>query len=417
MSVRRARVALGVFLSTCAILFSVAYLTKAGWGPHPRNEAPVPIPPPPTVVMETGEWNTFHGDAALRGVAEASFADQLDVLWRLKTRAPVEQAPVISQGRLFVATTRGEVIAADLDGKELWAREFFTGETANGQPVRRRIEAPPACFDGTVFVGTDEGALLALEAASGRDLWQAKLESPVRGAPNGLPGRVYAIDRANGVPVCLDAKSGVVIARGEGVGRSDAPVSVSSEAIVYGSCACAVHVCSPNDVKRLRDIKFDGDSQVAGGVALADGHIISGCRSGKVVEADIASGTVLWTNSEGAAEVFATPAVNAEWVIACCYDGFVNAIDRRTGKTRWRYDTKGMPLSPVIAGDKVIVSVDGELLLLRLADGTKAWSLKISDQITEPAVTRHHVYVGSEDGSLICLASSRTEPPINTDTH
>ncbi|HNR35662.1 MAG TPA: PQQ-binding-like beta-propeller repeat protein [Candidatus Hydrogenedentes bacterium] len=399
-----------LFLALLAVVLGMVVAVEYGRRAAPHSNEPIQqkpannVPAQPPEISQ-GEWNTFHGDSALRGVADASFPERLEVRWRLKTRAPVEQPPVVSGGIVFVVTARGEIIAANLDGKEVWARELFTGEIANNEPVRRRIEAPPACFGGILFVGCDENILFAMDAASGRDLWQLKLESPVRGAPNFEAGRVYVIDRADGVLVCVDAKSGNVIGRGTGVGRSDAPPSVSAEAVVYGSCACEVHVCSPVDAKRLRDIKLDADSQVAGGVALSNGQLVSGSRSGKIIAADISTGATVWINRDPGAEVFATPAVNGDWVIASSYDGFVYGIARGDGTTRWRYDTDGgMPLSPVIAGDQVIVAVEGELLLLRLADGAKVWSLKLSDRITEPAVVRGRIFVGSEDGTVVCLS-------------
>lgn len=391
------------------VVLCTAYLGVTGWFLATRTARIAAIEPPKVKwakpPAETGEWNTYHGDSALCGIADAAFPDTLEVLWRLKTRAAVEQPPVVCNGRLIVATARGEIIAATLDGQECWARELFTGAIANGAPVRRRIGAPIACFNDIVYAGCDEGFLIALEAASGRDRWQLKLAGPVRGAPNGANGSVFVLDHAEGALVCVDGQSGAVLGRGEGVGRSDASPSVAPEAAVYGSCASAVHICSPENAKRLRDIQLDADSQVAGGAAISNGHVISGCRSGRVFEADIATGTILWTNDQSRAEVFSTPAVNAEWVIVSSNDGFVYALDRSTGKSRWSYDTKGMPLSPVVAGDKVIVPVDGELFLLRLADGAKVWSLKIGGQITEAAVTRHRIYVGSEEGVVVALGA------------
>jgi outer membrane protein assembly factor BamB len=66
-----------------------------------------------------------------------------------------------------------------------------------------------------------------------------------------------------------------------------------------------------------------------------------------------------------------------------------------------------MPSSPVIAGDKIVVAADGELYLLRLADGAKLWSLKISDDVTSPSVTQGMVLLGSEDGTVVALGQAQ----------
>ena len=369
---------------------------------------PAPTPPPP---KKAAEWNTYHGNSALTGVAEASFPDTLEVLWRMKTGAPVRETPVVHGGRVFFATARGEIIAADLDGKRVWAREFFTGEKVKDEPVRERIDAPVACFDGLVLFGTSEGHFVALDTATGDERWRVQLMGPIRGTANYLPGdpaRVYIIEQPTGVLHCIDPKTGAVLWKGEGPERCDGSPSVSAGAIAFGSCAAALHVFDPATGKLLDNIKIDKDSQVAGGVAQDGGFLFSGCRSGKVMRVDVKAAKIVWTNKQSESEVYTTPAVNDAWVIAASNDGKVYAIDRADGKGKWDFDTKGSPTSPVIAGDKVVVAADGELFLLRLADGATLWSLKISDEITAPAVAGDMILVGSEDGSVVALGAPRT---------
>ncbi len=384
--------------------------------PKEEPAASKPVAPAPTAPVSDTAWNTFHGDATMRGAADISLPAALEVRWRLKTRAPVRQTPVGSPGAgIFVVTMRGEVIAADWkDGTERWARELFTGETMNNQPVRRRFEAPPAFFDGMFFAGDNDGVFMAFDGQTGADLWQAKLEGPVRGGPNYLGpddthpnGRVFVIDSADGAVLCLDAKTGAQQWRAPLGERSDATPAVSPEALVYGSCASALHVVNPADGKRIHDIKLDADSQIAGGCALGDGFAYSGSRSGKIVKADIRAGVFAWTNQDSEAEVFTTPAVAGDTVVAGSEDGFVIAVDRATGKQRWRVDSGGYPLSPVIAGDKVLLAADGELIMLGLADGTKLWSLKVADDITSPMLLGDLVIVGTEDGTVTAFGAAK----------
>lgn len=399
----------------CLVAVGLAVLCVAFFSSAPRIGKTLPPPKDAKAEMsDSGEWNTYHGDAALRGVADAAFPNALEIVWRLKTGAAVRQTPVVSQGRVFVATARGEIVAANLDGVRQWSHELFTGKTANGEPVRERIEAPIACFEGRVFVGTDSGVLVALDCETGAEQWRAKLDEGILGAPNYLPpigpdvaGRVYAIEQASGNLVCFDAAFGKVLWRTEGVERSDASPSVSRGAVVFGSCAAALHVLSADTGARLRDIAIDPDSQVAGGAALVDGLAFAGCRSGKVVAANVETGALAWVNEKSESEVFATPAVNADWVIAASYDGCVYGLTRQAGELRWKFDTGASPLSPVIAGDKVVVSADGELILLSLAQGVKLFSLHVSEEITSPALTSHLVLVGCEDATLVALGAPR----------
>ncbi|MBP8130072.1 MAG: PQQ-binding-like beta-propeller repeat protein [Candidatus Hydrogenedentes bacterium] len=371
----------------------------------PRN-APRPLG---NDIPDTGNWNTYHGDAALRGVADASFPDTLDVWWRFMAGGPVRQTPVAEGGRIFAATAHGVVHALDMHGGLLWSRAIQTEATPE-QPARdAEIESPIACFGGSVLAGTYEGLVVCLDAESGAERWRAHVESGLLGAINyagaGDRARVFVLEQPTGAPVCLDAATGAVVWRGEEVGRSDASPAVNARVLVFGSCAAALHAFDPETGKKLRDLEIDPDSQVAGGVALLDTRVVSGCRRGKVFEADWESGAFLWTNTDSGGEVFTTPAVTDAWVIACSYDGFIYGLDRVSGMARWKYETQGLPSSAVVAGDKVIVSVDGELAMFRLATGEKVFSYHVSDLITSPAVTQRRILVGSEDGTVVAFGA------------
>jgi outer membrane protein assembly factor BamB len=67
----------------------------------------------------------------------------------------------------------------------------------------------------------------------------------------------------------------------------------------------------------------------------------------------------------------------------------------------WAAKVEGTPSSPVIAGDKVVVSSEGTLFLFSLATGKLIWANKAADSLTSPAITGAGVIVGTDDGFLI----------------
>ena len=431
MNKRTAPITLAVFLALAGATLVWCYvlrtpeLSPAIQNAPPQDQAEEPETKTPAPAADV-EWNTYHGDSALLGAADSTLPEKLALMWRLKAGAPVRQTPVVHDQRILFVTSRGEVMAADFDGARLWSKELLTGETQNEKPVRERIDAPIAVFAGMVFAGSLDGALYALDEASGEQKWRIQLEGPIRGSVNYLsfvggelfpansmsgtePGRLYVIRQSDGVLHCLDAQSGNILWRAEAVERCDGSLSVSTDAIVFGSCAAALHVFASDTGKLLRKIDLGEDSQVAGGVALDGAWAITGCRNGKVIQADVKTGAILWTNSDSQSEVFATPAVTREWVVVSSNDGNVYGLERQTGKTRWRFDTKGTPSSPVIASDKVVIAADGELFLLRLSDGAKLGSFKVSDDITSPALAQNMVLVGSEDGTVAAYGPERKQ--------
>ena len=356
---------------------------------------------------QVGEWNTYHGDHTLRGVADVAFPNQLTVLWRLAAGAPVRQPPVAHDGRIFAVNARGDVIAASPQGELLWRRELTAVKDKNDAKTSRlRIEAPISAFDGKVFVGTDAGALFALNAETGETAWETTVGGVIRGAANYLPGRnqLIVLDQEDGTLACLDTQTGEINWRSERVDRSDGSPAVSGDIAVFGSCASALHIVATDTGARLRDVPIEnGGGQVADGVALFEGFAYAGTRDGRVICAAQNTGEIAWTAEVSVDEVFSTPAVHNDRVIATSHDGFIHALRRDSGALLWRLEIGFMPGSPVIAGDKVFVCADGILHMLRFEDGEQLWKMPLADEIHGPALLPNLLVVGAEDGVVIAL--------------
>ncbi|HUW61314.1 MAG TPA: PQQ-binding-like beta-propeller repeat protein [Candidatus Bathyarchaeia archaeon] len=382
--------------------------------PEPAR-LPEPVAPPAPAPQFNSEWNTYHGPATFTGAVDADLPDRLELLWRFKAGAAVRQTPVVHNGLIYFSTARGEIIAVNPEGQRVWSRQLFSGEQGKDGPLRAQIEAPVSCFEGRVIVGTMGGAVHALDAATGVEQWRVQIDSPVMGSPNYLEtaagGRIYVIGRADAVLHCLDAATGAIVWRGEAIDRCDGSPAVSERVVAFGSCAAALHVFSPDTGALERNIELDADSQVAAGVAIDGDWIVSGSRSGKVVQVSAATGEVAWTNTDIEAEVFTTPSLTAHRVVIAGNDGFVYTLDRASGKLVWRYDAGGSPSSPVIAGDKVLAAATGVLFMLSLDDGGKLWEFKVSDEITGPSIALGLVFAGSEDGTVVAFGPQSSISP------
>jgi outer membrane protein assembly factor BamB len=407
------------------------------------DQTPAPAPEPATVKevppeqSPTAAWNTYHGNPALDGIADATFPESLELRWRFVAEAPVWATPVVADDRIHFTDTQGRVYAIDFDGQPLWTKTFTRGTRKDGSPVPEVFDAPLLCADGLLIAGSADGAVYALDPATGEQRWKTDIDGIILGTPNylsGAPGlsspssssdlsdqsdptdqsdssppptppavRLYILEQGNGILHCLDLHTGSPVWAAEDLGRSDCHPSVGEGVVVFGSCAAALHVFSAENGEMLREIAVDEDSQMAGGVAIVTGSIYSGTRSGKVLRADVNTGDIVWLNEDSQDEVFTTPAVCDTTVVFGCADWFVYALDRETGKKLWAFDTEGRPSSAVIAGDKVVVGSDGWLLLLRLSDGESLWSHEVSDTITSPAVVGDLVIVGSDDGTVVAF--------------
>lgn len=344
------------------------------------------------------EWPTYHGNSGLTGLSDVPLPDQPILLWRYNATLAVDNTPVSDEERIYFSTRKGLIAAIDLNGSNVW-KQTFTRTNDAGQEMPIRFDAPPAVFDGIVFAGSSRGILYALDAAKGEERWRYDTGGSILGSPNKSNGSVVVLDQSEGALHAVDMKTGKCLWKTDGVERCDGSPGCANGRIVFGSCLSSLHVYSTGG-SHLKDIEIGGDSQIAGGVAVDGNFAFAGTRDGSLLCAELQTGDVAWYSHESEDQTFSTPALAADRVVYSSDDGFVYAVTRETGELIWKFDTGGLPYSPVIANDKIAVSADGILFLLSLTDGSLLWSKEISDEITSPALVGGMILVGADDGTV-----------------
>jgi len=114
-----------------------------------------------TSLAEVASWPMFRGAQDLAGVAQGTLREPLKLRWSFQTGGPVKSSAAIDDGKVFVGSDDGAVVALDLaTGRRLWS--FQTGEG---------VEASPLTRNGTVYIGSGDGKLYALDAATGALKW------------------------------------------------------------------------------------------------------------------------------------------------------------------------------------------------------------------------------------------------------
>ncbi len=205
-----------------------------------RHEAPAPTAPdnPAAGVDETrianadaepGNWyTTGRGFGEQRfsplGAINAGNVKQLGFAWQydLATRRGLEATPLVIDGVLFVSSAWSRVYALDAEtGRELWRFDpHVPGEWARNaccDVVNRGV----AVWQGKVFVGTLDGRLIALDAASGKPLWSQDTfidrnrSYTITGAPRIARGKVIIGNGGGEIGVrgyisAYDAETGVL---------------------------------------------------------------------------------------------------------------------------------------------------------------------------------------------------------------
>jgi outer membrane protein assembly factor BamB len=101
-----------------------------------------------------------------------AFAENGEKKWETKVTSEVLSAPLIQNGRVIVRSNDGRVFGLDTAGQRKWVYD-------RGLPTLSvRGNASPVGADGVVYVGYDDGTLVALRAEDGGRLWEQLVAEP-----------------------------------------------------------------------------------------------------------------------------------------------------------------------------------------------------------------------------------------------
>ena len=132
-------------------------------------------------------------------------------------------------------------------------------------------------------------------------------------------------------------------------------------------------------------------------------------RGERLVAIDLATGNLRWTSDIATAWA---PAVSEGTVIVAA-DEWLAALDARTGRTRWRVPVAGgFSTAPEINGGWVAaIGRDGDILVMRAADGAPVWTRSLGAAAsTPPVATPDGIFAGLGDGRVMALALADGAP-------
>jgi len=310
--------------------------------------------------------------------------------------------PAADGKRVFAASHKGEVLAADVDtGRQVWVKK-----------LKLPLSAGPGAGLGLVVVGSSKGDVVALDAATGRELWRVRVNAELLSAPvisessvvlRSVDGRLRALNRDTGkelwsieqqVPrLSLRGTATPVIAKelvvcGFDNGKVMA-VSLASGDTVWDTALASPH--GRTELDRLVDVdssvRVVGDDVYATGfqgrtamLALDSGqiwwaHDMSSYHGlyvdpdnlyvtesdGNVVALRDRDGSELWHNDQLKRRGLSTPVLTSTAVVVADYQGYVHWLDKATGTlvARAHLSKYRVTNPPVAVGDTVIVLSDG----------------------------------------------------------
>ena len=263
--------------------------------------------------------------------------------------------------------------------------------------------------DRTVTVANSEGVLVALDAASGAELWRTALGAQIA-AGVGSDGKVSAVvTRANDLLV-LDA--------GREIWRQRLPAPSFTAPVVAGgrvfllTADRAVTAFDALSGRKLWNQQRPGESLVLrqSGVLLAVGDTLVAGIGGRLAGLNPGNGTIRWeapiasprgTNDiERLVDLVGPVARDGAVVCARAFQAAVGCVDTARGTLLWSKSALG---SVGLHGDdKFVFGVesDGKVIAWRRGDGDRAWVSErlLHRSLSAPLAVGRSVVVGDESG-------------------
>jgi len=345
------------------------------------------------VQKQASDWPLFRGNALQTGVADLKPSDDLKLRWKFETKDTIEAAAAIVGDTVYIGSMDKHLYAIDLaTGKEKW--KYKAGP----------FKAPPSVRDGVVYVGDANGLFHTIDAANGTKKWTFKTEGEITSGAN-FAGDNVLFGSGDENLYCL-SKDGKKVweFKVEGGPVNGSPVVIGERTFVAG-CDSVLHVLDTTKGKELGAVELEG--QVAATAAVVGEQLYVGTMTGQFQAVDWKNAKVLWTfEAERRPQAYyASAAVTDKLVIAGSRDKRVYALERGTGKEKWSFLTEGrVDSSPVVAGSQVYAaSLDGHLYVLDLTNGKELKKIKLGEEVlASPAVGKGCLIVGNDKGEVFC---------------
>lgn len=341
--------------------------------------------------LTPGEWTSPLGDgrntASLAGRVPPSPA----VAWELDVGRGLPVQPVVQDDLVLAVVSGGGIVTASASsGRRYWTRRFNGGVVGQALRVDQRVYFATQHRDGTVY---------ALDLQRGRRAWSRRLGARPAAAPAWLDGTLYvATDR--GELVMIDARDGGITGRSRlGAVATQAPFVVGDQLVIATTRDSLLHVDRTGAVRARTGIA----GPVSAPLAAAGDTLVLALFPGTVA-AYTGGGTRLLWRHQFEAPVLAAPVLAPDGVYVLTRDADVFRIDGSRVQRLAALDGAAVGSLTVADNGILVGRLDGTLTFLDRS-GATVWEQRLGGSLrAPPLVVGNAVYAGTLGGRLVKVA-------------
>jgi outer membrane protein assembly factor BamB len=293
-------------------------------------------------------------------------------IWRTDTKLRLTGGPGFGTGTVVVGSINGDVVALSADsGVERWRAQASS-----------QILSTPLVAGDVVVVRSDDGHVFGFNLADGKQRWTFDRALPslgLRGSPSPVLGAndIVYLGYEDGALIALRAQTGVkvweqAVAEPEGRGEIERLADIDGDVIANPDAIYAISykgqllAMSPSSGTP----GWNHEVGSYGGLAQSGNNLYTSDSAGTVWAFDRGTGSALWKQEALGYRWLSSPAAQGDYVVVGDLDGYVHWLKSSSGELAARVHLgKGaIRATPQVSADGVlyVVNVNDQLAAYRI---------------------------------------------------
>jgi outer membrane protein assembly factor BamB len=320
--------------------------------------------------------------------------------------------PVVTADRILLFQTKEQLSSISTKAPLpaiTW--EYPADALKNKKGIKlQAVYGEPLVEDGRIFVATYEGDVIALNESDGSELWRRSgLHGGIIGQLNSagnalvfgtIDGRLWSIDKANGATTTTWPPKGIDLPDGIW-----APVAIEGDTGYVATIGGQLFAFDLATGEFRWPRSFEVSAAIADLALVGPGRLFVPSLSKNVYIVDTATGAAIGPPAKASDWVWMQPAVRGGQAYFGDFSGRIFALDITTGKGRLLGELPAkLKSTPALIGDTLVIADrDRNVAFFDTRDGKKLNTVPVGEKGTIRAalkVANGFVYVATTKGTL-----------------
>ena len=314
------------------------------------------------------------------------------VLWKFQTEEEVRSSPAFSNGTIYIGSYDYNLYALEAQsGKFKW--KFATDGG---------ICCTPACFGDTVVVGSEDHHVYTISGQSGKQEWTYRTWNFVRSSPR-IIHDIVVVGSDDGYVHALELRTGRMLWKFKTWREVRSSAAYHQSLVYIGSddqCVYAIELANGRE-----KWKFNTQYSVTSSPTIGEGFVFVGSMDGWIYALDPAISWPAWKQRVGDF-ILASPAVGDGRVYIGSVDRHFYCFDAKVGRPLWKYEAGGQITSSATVANGAVYfgCADGGVYCLDARSGEVRWRFQTNGPVPSSPLVRDGVlYIGSNDHYVYAL--------------